>query len=157
MKTSPAYPIRLSVPQLRPHYVLTLLLAVIISGDARATPPPPAQSAPDSGAGYVFTPDAAAAVAQQAYIKASNTEAEDAFGRSIALSGDTLAVGANHEDSAATGIDGDQGDNSAAESGAAYVLSIASNPDADADFGVISVILKLILDDDSEQASENAN
>ncbi len=31
MKTSRAYPSRLSVPQWRPHFVLTLLLAVIIS------------------------------------------------------------------------------------------------------------------------------
>ena len=30
MKTSPPYPSRLSVPQWRPHFVLTLLLAVII-------------------------------------------------------------------------------------------------------------------------------
>ena len=31
MKTSPAYPSRLRMPQWRPHFVLTLLLAVIIS------------------------------------------------------------------------------------------------------------------------------
>ena len=30
---------------------------------------------------------------QQAYLKASNTGADDKFGRSVALSGDTLVVG----------------------------------------------------------------
>jgi hypothetical protein len=58
--------------------------------------------------------------AQQAYIKASNTDRWDEFGR-VALSGDTLAVGAQGEDSAATGIDGDQADNSAVDSGAVYL------------------------------------
>jgi FG-GAP repeat protein/cadherin-like protein len=60
--------------------------------------------------------------AQQAYIKASNTAATDQFTRSIALSGDTLVIGAPQEDSSATGINGDQGDNTAAEAGAAYVF-----------------------------------
>jgi hypothetical protein len=32
--------------------------------------------------------------AQQAYLKTSNTGAGDGFGRSVALSGDTLVVGA---------------------------------------------------------------
>jgi hypothetical protein len=60
---------------------------------------------------------------QQAYIKASNTEANDRFGESIALSGDTLAVGAKEEDSAATGIGGDQADNTASSAGAVYVFT----------------------------------
>ncbi len=140
MKTSPAYPSRLSVPQWRPHFVLTLLLAVIISacgggGGAGATstpsppppptttPPPPAPGAVDSGAVYLLTVDAAAAFAQQAYIKASNTDGGDEFGFSVALSGDTLVVGAHHEASAATGIDGDQSDDSAAIAGAVYVFT----------------------------------
>ncbi len=71
-------------------------------------PPPPVQGAPDSGAVYVFTRDGAGVWSQQAYIKASNTDVGDRFGWSVALSGDTLAVGASGEDSAATGIDGDQ-------------------------------------------------
>jgi hypothetical protein len=60
---------------------------------------------------------------QQAYLKASNTEAWDSFGASLALSGDTLVVGAPAEDSNATGVGGTQGDNSAVESGAAYVFT----------------------------------
>lgn len=60
---------------------------------------------------------------QGSYVKAVNTEAKDWFGGSIALSadGNTLAVGATHEDSGATGINGDQTDNSAEDSGAVYV------------------------------------
>ena len=45
---------------------------------------------------------------QQAYIKASNIDADDNFGYSVSLSGDTLAVGAPEEDSNATGINGDE-------------------------------------------------
>lgn len=59
---------------------------------------------------------------QDAYVKASNTEASDVLGYTIAISGDTMVVGAADEDSAATGVDGNQADNSAAESGAAYVF-----------------------------------
>jgi hypothetical protein len=58
------------------------------------------------------------------YLKASNTQAEDLFGHSIALSGDggTLVVGAPWEDSDADGINGDEGDDSALYAGAAYVF-----------------------------------
>jgi len=57
------------------------------------------------------------------YVKASNTEANDNFGYSVALSsdGNTLAVGAQQEDSSATGINGNETDNSAASSGAVYL------------------------------------
>lgn len=58
---------------------------------------------------------------RQAYVKASNTEGTDQFGSSVALPGDSLAVGAPQEDSAATGINGDQTNNSAVNSGAVYV------------------------------------
>ncbi|MBA3454464.1 MAG: FG-GAP repeat protein, partial [Deltaproteobacteria bacterium] len=65
----------------------------------------------------------AAALAQAAYVKASNTEALDYFGLSVAVSGDTLVVGATREDSGATGVGGVQADNAATESGAVYVLT----------------------------------
>ena len=61
-------------------------------------------------------------LAQQAYIKASNTEINDRFGRSLELAGDTLVVGAPNESSAATGVNGDEGDNLAVGSGAVYVF-----------------------------------
>ncbi|MFC6634153.1 FG-GAP repeat protein [Microbulbifer taiwanensis] len=78
----------------------------------------------DSGAAYVFTRDNDT-WQQQAYLKASNTDAGDRFGSAISLSGDgtTLAVGTTREASGATGIDGDATDNSAGFSGAAYVFT----------------------------------
>ncbi|RYD31795.1 MAG: hypothetical protein EOP86_17130, partial [Verrucomicrobiaceae bacterium] len=74
-----------------------------------------------SGAAYVFV-RSGATWSQQAYLKASNTGAEDSFG-SVAVSGDTVVVGAKREDSKATGVNGDQTDNSARDSGAAYVFA----------------------------------
>ncbi len=78
-------------------------------------------SAPESGAAYVFVRRGTNWI-QQAYLKASNTGAGDFFGWSVAVSGDTVVVGAKWEDSSATGVDGDQNDNSATNSGAAYVF-----------------------------------
>lgn len=79
-----------------------------------------------SGAVYVFRRVGTSWV-QEAYIKASNTEQEDNFGWSVALDGDTLAVGARGEDSATTGVNGLQDDNSAPDSGAVYVFRRAEN------------------------------
>ncbi len=80
-------------------------------------------SAAFSGAVYVFV-QSGGLWQQQAYLKANNAEAGDEFGDSISLSadGNTLAVTAGQEDSVATGLDGNQSDNSAPESGAAYVF-----------------------------------
>jgi hypothetical protein len=91
------------------------------------------RSIPEAGAVYIFV-RSGTSWSQQAYIKASNTGnaavgdayAEgDQFGYSIALSadGNTLAVGAIGEDSNATGINGNQEDNSANQAGAAYVFT----------------------------------
>lgn len=106
------------------------------------------RSASSAGAVYVFA-RAGESWSQQAYVKASNTGAGDQFGRSLGLSADgaVLAVGAYGEDSATTGVDGDQADNSAPRSGAVYVFRRtgstwrqeayikASNTDADDLFG----------------------
>jgi hypothetical protein len=73
----------------------------------------------DRDALYPLTVDP---IAQQAYVKASNTDAGDLFGLSVAISGDTVVVGAHDEASAATGVNGNQADNSAGTSGAAYVF-----------------------------------
>src|SRR5258706_6846530 len=62
---------------------------------------------------------------QEAYVKASNTDLGDFFGMATSVSGDTIAVGAGSESSSATGIDGDQSDNSANASCAVYVLTRA--------------------------------
>ena len=81
------------------------------------------ESAWDSGAAYVFV-KTGDTWAQQAYVKASNTQSSDKFGFAIALSGDgnTMAVSATLEDSNARGINGNQQDNSAESSGAVYVF-----------------------------------
>ena len=78
----------------------------------------------NAGAAYVFK-RAGEAWSQQAYIKASNTGAGDQFGARLILSGDgdTLAVGAVFEDSVATGVGGDQSDNTSANAGAVYVFT----------------------------------
>src|SRR5204863_6955164 len=79
-----------------------------------------------AGAVYVYT-RTASGWRQQAYVKASNTGANDQFGFSIALSadGNTMAVSAVYEDSGATGINGNQNDNSVPDSGAVYVFTRA--------------------------------
>lgn len=78
-------------------------------------------SATNSGAVYVFA-HSGGIWSQQAYLKASNTQNEDRFGISVAADGDTMAVGALYEDSSATGVDGNQLDNSAPDSGAVYIF-----------------------------------
>lgn len=109
-------------------------------------------SANNAGAAYVFV-RSDAIWSQQAYLKASNTEAFDQFGYSVALSGDTAVVGAWEEDSGATGVDGDQNDNSHVNAGAAYVFARsgvnwsqqaylkASNTDAFDQFGTSTAVL----------------
>jgi hypothetical protein len=81
-------------------------------------------AATNSGAVYVFA-RTGSSWAQEAYVKASNTGANDAFGLSVALSADgsRLAVGANGEDSNATGIGGDQTNDGATGAGAVYVYA----------------------------------
>ncbi len=61
-------------------------------------------SAPGAGAVYVFTRSGATYV-QSAYLKAANLHKQAFFGSSLAISGDTLAVGAAWEPSLAIGID----------------------------------------------------
>ena len=81
-------------------------------------------SSVNAGAVYVFT-RSGTTWTQQAYVKASNTDALDEFGSDVSLSndGNTLAVGASKEGSNATGIGGDQSDNSAVNAGAVYVFT----------------------------------
>jgi len=73
----------------------------------------------------------AAGLKQVAYLKASNTKANDHFGNGgtleghgVALSGDgnTLAVDAPYESSGAKGVNGDQNDTSVYSAGAVYIF-----------------------------------
>ena len=81
-------------------------------------------SASESGAVFIFE-KSGTAWTQTTYIKASNTGAGDHFGGQVALSDDgkTLAVSAKDEASNATGVNGDQGNNAAAASGAVYIFT----------------------------------
>jgi hypothetical protein len=76
-------------------------------------------SAPAAGAAYVFT-RSGGVWTQEAYLKASNAEADDQFGCSVAIDGDTIVVGAYQEDSSASG---GETDNNASDAGAAYVFT----------------------------------
>lgn len=102
-----------------------------------------------AGAVYVLSRDGDSWV-QQAYLKASNTESLDSFGDSLTISadGNTVAVAAAYEDGGASGVGGDQSDNSQTNSGAVYVYTRnagvwsqqayikASNPLINDNFGV---------------------
>ena len=80
-------------------------------------------SANTSGAAYIFKRNGTT-WSEQAYLKPAavgTTQAADAFGRSVAVSGDTVVVGANGEDSSTLGLNSTP-DESASSSGAAYVF-----------------------------------
>ncbi len=81
----------------------------------------------DSGAVYVFQHTTGRWM-EEVYIKASNAALGDRFGKSVALNhtGTTLAVGAVGEDSNAVGIDGNELDRSALDSGSVYVFEYDS-------------------------------
>jgi hypothetical protein len=94
-------------------------------------------SAPESGAVYMFRHDGATELVeaeptgwkwtQQAYIKASNPASGDRFGNSLSLHVNLMAVGAPHENSLATGVGGDETLDDAIDSGAAYVFQRVEN------------------------------
>lgn len=81
-------------------------------------------SALSSGAVFVFNRIGSVWL-QQAYVKATNTEAADNFGAALALArdGNVLAVGAWGEDSNATGAEGDSSNNGETDSGAVYIYA----------------------------------
>jgi hypothetical protein len=113
-------------------------------------------SATDSGAAYIFA-RIGTNWSQQAYLKASNTGSGDEFGEVVAISSETVVVGASHEDSNATGVNGNQSSNSATDSGAAYVFVRngtnwfqqaflkASNTGVDDQFGVSVAVCGNVL------------
>ena len=94
--------------------------ALAIFGDTLVVGAPYQNS--NAGIAYVFT-RTGSTWNQQATLTASNANANDFFATSLSISGDTLVVGAPYEDSAATGVNGNQADNLASESGAAYIFT----------------------------------
>ncbi len=131
---------RLRVPLLAQRVVFTPIAssearielngAATPAGQAWATPTLPLKEFPvklaltsSSGASSTYEVVIEREGSQQAYLKASNAEAGDMFGPMIAMSGDTLVVGAPEEDSNSKAIDGDQNNNSLEASGAVYVFT----------------------------------
>jgi hypothetical protein len=88
--------------------------------------------APDSGAAYIFRRvynDAGVLEwKQRAYLKPSNTEEDDGFGSSVSISGNgkTIVIAADSEKSNAKGINGDESNNSAYNSGAVYIFKLTT-------------------------------
>ena len=81
-------------------------------------------SSMDSGAIYVYR-RSGNSWAQEAYIKAPNNDTDDKFGKVVAISGDTIVVGAENEDSNQKSITNSSSasyDNSNMDSGAVYVF-----------------------------------
>ena len=127
----------------------TLVLGANGEGSSGAAGGEADDSAAGAGAVYVFA-RSAGGWEQQAYLKASNAAAGDGFGSAITVSADgsTLAVAAPYEASAADGVDGDQSDDTAPNSGAVYFFVRngsaweqqtylkASSSDADDFFGI---------------------
>lgn len=78
-------------------------------------------SAPNAGAAYVFRRQDNA-WKQEAYLKASNTDAADEFGHAVAIDGDLIAVGAPYEASNAAGVGGNQDSDGLNGAGAVYLF-----------------------------------
>ena len=76
------------------------------------------------GAVYPFTRDGGGIWMPRPSIRGSNTESGDGFGSGLSVSGSLLAVSAPWEASNATGVDGNEADNSAFSAGAAYVFDL---------------------------------
>ncbi|MES9851044.1 MAG: cadherin-like beta sandwich domain-containing protein [Candidatus Thiodiazotropha sp. L084R] len=122
-----------------------------------------------SGAAYVFT-RSGEVWSQQAYLKSSNGDAADQFGTSLAVSHDTLVVGAPFEDSSVTG---GESDNSASDAGAVYVFNRSggvwsqqaylksSNGEVQDQFGTVmaisgdTLVVAAPLEDDSVEGGVN--
>lgn len=113
--------------------------AVAISGDTIVVGAPQEDSsvrmvngneldnaAPGAGAAYVYV-YSGGTWTLQAYLKPLNTMESSNFGTSVAISGDTVVVGAVGEKSASSGLDGAGEDDNLTASGAAYIFTRRSN------------------------------
>jgi hypothetical protein len=97
---------------------------IAVSGDGNTVAASSPLKDTNTGTVYVFRRNAAMWT-QLAYLRGTNTKAGDQFGSSLALNRDgrILAVGAYGEDSEAKGVNGNQADQSAMDSGAVYVFT----------------------------------
>jgi hypothetical protein len=97
----------------------------VVTRDINGIPGEPYDSemGPNSGAVFLYTQQGVG-WSMGSFIKASNADAGDYFGTSVSLShdGTLLAVGAPYEDSSASGLNGDQGDNMLENTGAVYLF-----------------------------------
>ena len=80
----------------------------------------------DAGAAYVFVRNGTT-WSPPAYLKASNTGVGDTFGWAVAVSGDTVVLGAPFENGSGTGVN-PASDESATDAGAAYVFGPPVSP-----------------------------
>lgn len=115
-------------------------------GSGTGVNPAPDDLAANAGAVYVYE-RINGVWTFHSYLKASNTDANDAFGADVVIDGDLLAVSATGESSNATGINGDEANNDAMNSGAVYIFRLegdtwvqeaylkASNSDTNDRFG----------------------
>ncbi|MCG8465373.1 MAG: FG-GAP repeat protein [Xanthomonadales bacterium] len=126
------------------------------------------------GAAYVFVKENGQ-WSQQAYLKPSNPDLNDQFGNSVDVSGDYVVIGNRLEDSASSGVNGQQFNNALPDSGAAYVYRRnssgswvliayikAPNPSADDQFGNdVAISGNFIVigspQEDSDGVNNNAN
>ena len=97
----------------------TFVVAAPLESSASASDPSD-DSLTSSGAVYVYVRGPDGEWEHQAILKADNAGALDTFGSALALSGDTLVIGAAGEGSAASGVDGNGSDNTAPGAGAVY-------------------------------------
>lgn len=82
----------------------------------------------NAGAIYVYTRTATDTWEFTARLEASNLDADDQFGGSVAIDGDVIVVGAANEDGSATSVNGTD-DDAVSASGAAYVFEKDENGD----------------------------
>jgi trimeric autotransporter adhesin len=89
--------------------------------DGRGINPPTGGVSSMSGAVYVFAEEGGN-WSKEAFIKSSNSDQNDSFGFDVAVEGDVMIASAFLESSAASGINGDESDNSMGGASAVYVF-----------------------------------
>ena len=110
------------------HLVVGTAFEDALGTGVNADPTPSGVLTHDVGAAYLYD-RREGALFESAYLKSTNAEILDRFGMGVALLDGRAFVGADGEDSSATGVNGAEGDNSRSFSGAVYVFD-ADGPDA---------------------------